>query len=198
MNWFQKLFGIKKTGRNQVEFEPDSNNIYFHEDSYCQVELLPIENLQELESENEKIKEFVKEHFDGWGYTDIYCRDGQGIETAERKIDVKDSESLILCFDFIKAKHISTGYSNYKEECKNTNAYSVDGAVIFCDYDLGIIKNIWLDGFRFQSESEHVKEMVEVLFQIGEKWRLTLNDWDLTENIDLKDRSEIEKYIKEK
>jgi hypothetical protein len=95
-------------------------------------------------------------------------------------------------------RNVYSGYGNYKEKCQNTNAYSIDRATIFCDFENGLIKNIWLDGFRFNSESKFGKEMTEGLFQIGIQWKLILNDWDLTEKINLKDKSEIELYIKEK
>lgn len=174
------------------------DEVYFHEDFYCQVELLPLENVHELETENKKIDEFAKEHYDGTGFTNIYAREEPKVKTSERKIQLEEFESFVISLGFEKIRNVYSGYGSYKEKCQNTNAYSVDGATVFCNFREGLIYNIWLDGFRFNNESNFVKEMTEGLFQIGERWSLTLNDWDLTENINLKDKSAIELYIKEK
>ena len=145
-----------------------------------------------------EIDEFANEHFDGTGFTDVYVRDEQKIKTSDRNINLIDFEQFIVSLGFQKMRNVYSGYGNYKEKCQNTNAYSIDRATIFCDYENRLIKNIWLDGFRFNNESKFGKEMTEGLFQIGKQWNLTLNDWDLTERINLKDKSEIELYIKEK
>ena len=198
MNWLKKIFRKDNNTINQDEYKLSSDEVYLHEDFYCQVELLPDENSSELESENEKIEEFANEHFDGTGFTDVYARDEHKIKTSDRNINLSDFEQFVISLGFQKMRNIYSGYGNYKEKCQNTNAYSIDRATIFCDFENGVIKNIWLDGFRFNNESKFGKEMTEGLFQIGKQWKLTLNDWDLTERINLKDKSEIELYIKEK
>lgn len=198
MNWIKKIFGKDNNTNNQEEYKLDPDEVYLHEDFYCQVELLPSENSNELETENEKIDEFAKEHFDGAGFTDVYARGEQKVKTSERNIQLDEFDQFVISLGFQKFRNVYSGYGNYKEKCQNTNAYSIDGANIFCDYENEIIKNIWLDGFRFNSKSNFINEMTEGLFQIGRRWNLTLNDWDLTETIDLEDKSEIELYIKEK
>ena len=197
MNWIKKIFGADHRTNSQEEHKLDPDEVYLHEDFYCQVELLPIENLHELETENEKIDEFANEHFDGAGYTDIYSRSKQKVETSKRNIQLDEFDQFVISLGFQKMRNVYSGYGNYKEKCRNTNAYSISGANIFCDYENGVINNIWLDGFRFNNDSNFIKEMTEGLFQIAKRWELTLNDWDLTKNINLKDKSEIELYIKE-
>lgn len=197
MNWIRKIFGANNINNSKDEYKLNSDEVYLHEDFYCQIELLPLENTSELETENKKIDEFAKEHFDGAGFTDIYARNEHKVKTSERKIPLEEFETFIISLGFKKMKNVYSGYGNYKEKCQNTEAYSIVGATIFCDHKSGLIDNIWLDGFRFNNKSSFIKEMTEGLFQIGEKWRLTLNDWDLTENINLKNKSEIELYIKE-
>jgi len=197
MNWIKKIFGGNRKENNQDEYKLSLDEIYLHEDLYCQVELLPLENTNTLETENKKIDEFAKEHSDGAGFTDIYARDESKIKTSEKGIHLDVFESLIISLGFVKMRNVYSGYGNYKEKCQNTNAYSIDGATFFCDYKNGVINNIWLDGFRFNNESDFVKEMTEGLFQIGKKWKLTLNDWDLTERINLENKFAIELYIKE-
>lgn len=195
MNWFKKIFNPNKKSGQGFDFKPDE--IYLHEDLYCQVEILPIENIDHLNSENQNIDHFSKKHFDGYGFTDIYQRNDSALKTAERNIQLEDFETLLVSLGCEKIKKVYSGYGSFKEESKNTLAYVIDQAAIFCDFKENVIQNIWLDGFRFNHKSNFVSKMAEVLFQIGTKWKLTLNDWDIPKNIDLRNKSEIEKYIKD-
>lgn len=198
MNWIKRIFGSDNKTNWQEEYKLNLDEVYFHEDYYCQIELLPTENSNELKTENKTIDEFAKEHFDGNGFTDIYVRDEQKVKTSERNIQLDEFDHFVISLGFQKMRNVYSGYSSYRETCQNTNAYSIDGAYIFCDYENRVLKNIWLHGFRFNKDSSFIKEMTEGLFQIGKRWKLTLNDWDLKENINLKDKSEIELYITEK
>lgn len=177
--------------------ETDDSRLYFHEDFYCQVELLPRENFSELEKENEKIEDFAEKHSDGFGFTDIYVRDGQKIKTSDRKIQIADFEKVLLECGFQKYSNVYSGYSSHEELCKNTLGFELDSSVVYCDFEKGLIKNIWIDKFRFSNSSDRKELLINGLFRIGEKWNLILNDWDLTETFDLKNKTEIERYISE-
>ena len=47
------------------------NSVYFHEDDYCMLETLPIENLAFCMKQAGLIAEFSDEHWTGAGYTNI-------------------------------------------------------------------------------------------------------------------------------
>ena len=198
MNWFKKKFNNKKVVKNQDDYHLNEDEVFFHEDFYCQVELIPSENFNELKSENERINKFASEHFDGIGFNDIYIRNDHKVKTNEKKINIVDFEKILLNNNFLKMRTVYSGYGNYKQICKNTIAYSIDQATVFFDYDNTIINNIWLDGFRFRKDSKFIQEMINCLHQIGIKFGLLLNDWDLTEVIDLCNKDLIEIYIMEK
>ena len=192
MGFLKKLFG------DRSENEMDATEIYFHEDLYCQVEIIPRENSVNLDLENDKINEFSEEHFDGVGYTDVYARDGHGIKTCERGIQVDELDELITNIGFEKKNEIYTGYGAYKVKCKKTIGYHLDGAIIYCDFDENqLIQNIWIDGFRFNGKSTFKPQMIQALNELGKRWNLILNDWDLCEKIDLEVENEISSYIDE-
>lgn len=208
MSWIRQLFTKKKvhsTPEMRTQPQPVKNDpyklkegeIYLHEDLYLQVEFVPRENSNDLSSENDAIKEFADKHRDGIGFTDVYVRDEQKIKTSSRNIRLDEFEELVLKSGLTKLDSVYTGYGNYKEKCTATNAYKIDNAAIFCDYDGNLVKNIWIDGFRFNAESKHINIMVNSLHEIGEHWNLILNDWDLSETIDLKSKEQIQAYITE-
>ncbi|PTB97271.1 hypothetical protein C9994_03585 [Marivirga lumbricoides] len=173
------------------------SSLYLHEDFYCQVELIPIENFLDLKEENEKIDEFAKEHRDGLGFTDVYVRDGQKVKTSEREIPINEFEALLQTCGFQKVDKVYSGYGSHKEVCISTWGFKLDSSAVFCDFKNNLIENIWIDGFRFSKDSANKEELINCLFQIGAKWKLILNDWDLTEAIDLSTKKSIDDYISE-
>jgi hypothetical protein len=184
---FLKRF-IKQNSKSEKVKEEDKDRLYFHEDFYCQVELLPRENFSELEKENEKIEDFAQRHSDGFGFTDIYVRNGHKIRTSDRKIKLGDFEKVMLESGFQKHPNVYSGYSSYEERCKNTLGFELDSSVVYCDFENDLIKNIWIDNFRFSNSSDKKEQLINGLFSIGDKW-------DLTETFDLMNKGEIERYI---
>ena len=188
---------LKRFIKQDSKPEKVKNKLYFHEDFYCQVELLPRETNAELEKENEKIENFAQKHSDGLGFTDIYMRDGPKIKTSERKIHLGDFEKVMIESGFQKYSNVYSGYSSHEELCKNTLGFELDSSIVYCDFENNLIKNIWIDNFRFSNSSDKKEQLINGLFSIGEKWNLILNDWNLTETFDLMNKGEIESYISE-
>lgn len=64
----RKLFGIKPKQKKPYEF---ADVLHMWEDDHLMIELLPKDNLEFIKNESKRIDEFGKEHFDGYGFTDI-------------------------------------------------------------------------------------------------------------------------------
>lgn len=191
MNFFKWL---KKKKGNSDRCE---NSLYLHEDLYCQVEVVPRENAANVKEENEKIEEFAKEHRTGIGFSDIYMRDGHNVKTSEREIPIHEFELLIQSCGFQKADKVYIGYGSDKEVGLNTLGFKLESSAVFCDVKNDTVENIWIDGFRYNKHSAYKEQLINVLFALGEKWNLILNDWDLTETIDISNKKSIEEYISE-
>jgi hypothetical protein len=87
----------------------NQDEIYFHEDIYCQVELIPKKNLSSLTDENKKIIDFGREHSVGIYFSEIYMRDDNKFKTSIRQIQVKDFEQILLNIGFEKREFVFTG-----------------------------------------------------------------------------------------
>ena len=177
----------------------DLNGAYFHEDLFRQVEFIPRENFNFIENENNKISEFSKENFDGNGYTDIYLREESKnqILIIEKKINLVEIDSLLINLGMKKIENVYYLYGSTKTKCESTIAYNFKRAQIFIVYENEIIKDFFVDGFRFHEDEEDKENLKVILNKIGIKFNLILNDWDLTEIIDLENHNEIEKYLNE-
>jgi hypothetical protein len=195
MKFFKRIFS-KPQPRTTQGKSKKKKPLYFHEDRFCQVEIVPRENSTAINLENGNVEEFSKVNFDGFGFSDIYQRGEHVLTTKERKIVLDDIEATLIGIGYKKNEVVYTGYGSYKKICENTIGYEVDSAIVFASFDENrLVEDIWLDNFRFNSESTDKQKMVNGLYEIGCKWNLILNDWDLCKLVDLQKREIILQYV---
>ena len=179
-----------------MELENDgTNSIFFHEDDYRQVEILPIENVIALKAKTNSQIKFALEHFDGHGFTDAQSRDGQErVELSERLISVSEFEQVVHSLELDRANTVLTGYSTHREIAPNTVGFNGGGyASVFYSYSNGFIQHIWFtNNWDFDRE-----RFVSFLNQIGLRWELLLVDWNLADVVDLRSTEYITRYFEE-
>lgn len=175
-------------------------SIYFHEDDYCQIEILPIQNYNYCKKEIEKIEDFSEEHKvdGGIGWTDVYVRGENPIPLAELNISI-DMLSSLLEEITTKFETVKTGYSSYREVCQHIIAYGKSNdVVLFFDFDKGsnYVKNIWLTlDVSNEKERDSAKKILSVLSKVHE---LILVDWCWDFVTKLNDSLSIENYLNER
>jgi hypothetical protein len=153
------------------------NELYFHEDDYCQIELLPIENEDYVETEINNINGFSEEHktSDGIGWTDMYIRNNiEQIKLKDYKINHLELDAILSKFAE-RCEKIYTGYSSYREECKNTFGYRKNEIAIFFSFEENIVTNIWFDFYL--DELEVAKDLYNILKTISNKYNLLFVHW---------------------
>lgn len=172
-------------------------SIYFHEDDYCQIEILPVQNYNYFKQEIDKINDFSEKHqvADGIGWTDMYIRNESPITLKELKIPIeKLSASLqrVVC----KFDSVYTGYSSYREVCKSTFAYGdTDDVVVFFDFDKeqNLVTSIWMTlDIRNEAQIDSAKQILKALSGI---YKLILVDWGWGFLSELEDIPDIEHYL---
>ncbi|MGL3002125.1 hypothetical protein, partial [Flavobacterium sp. RSSB_23] len=183
---------INKSGNKNPE-----NSVYFHEDSFNQVEFLPRENIVYLENENEKIENFAVENYDGNGFSNVYGRKENPVTIETKKIPFDKVDRMLIELGMVKNSEVYEAYGSTKWKCENTFAYTFGKSEIFITSKDDYIKDFWIDGFRFHKDDEIKSKLKNILFTIGNEMNLILNDWDLTVTIDLKIETEINKYLNE-
>src|SRR5688500_5987717 len=93
-------------------------DIYFHEDDYCQQELLPLDAKAFADAELKRVADFADAHRapGGLGWTDMYMRSSPPLELralgiGRRQFGEAISPSLPPFDD------VYTGYSSHRERC---------------------------------------------------------------------------------
>src|SRR5689334_6677593 len=121
--------------------------IYFHEDDYCQIEILPISNWRHCAEQMGEIETFSEAHKapGGVGWTEMYMRPDNPVSLSQAKLSL-DSFKRALSSKTEEFGPVYTGYSSYRERSNNTVAFSPSpDVVLFADHnDESIIEHIWL------------------------------------------------------
>lgn len=194
MSFWKTITNILK-GIKENKWTAEKDAVYYHEDSYRQVEFCPVENLDYLKKQNYEIGKFAKKHSDGIGFTEIYERDENPILIYDKNIQFAKLDELLKELGFDKIIKVYEGYGETSWECQNTFAYRINKATFFVHAEGKFVKDLWIDNFWLEREEEIINKLSESLLTIGTKYDLVLNDWNLTMVLDLKNRSEIEKYF---
>lgn len=167
---------------------------YFHEDDYCQIEVLPASNWDYCLSQLRGLGKFSDEHFDGIGWTDMHIRGENPRQVESLNINVKDLASSLSKI-LIPFGRVLTGYSSFREEAEDTMAFgSETSSIIFVEYDLNdIVEAIWLDFGIVTQEDKQLA--LTVLLHLGNMSEMILVDWNLGKIIKLSDQDEIMSYF---
>lgn len=154
--------------------------IWFHEDDYCQTELLCDENLDWCVEETRKIEEFSEAHRAGIGWTKMYMRPPAPVALATRGITVTELAEAIAPYA-PPYDSVTTGYSTHVEDAVNVAAYGAGGSVtLFAEQRDGVVTALWLELGRLD---ENATAMLAAL----SRWSLLLVDWSGGQVIRLSD-----------
>lgn len=155
-----------------------TREIYFHEDDYCQQQLLPCEAADYANAEIRKITEFANAHRDpgGAGWTDVYARKHSPCElrtlNLTRELFASAVATVLPPFDIVY-----TGYGSHREQCKRTGAWGISQTcALFADWsDNGVITNVWA-GF-FDNDEAAIRTAANAIAAASEMHPLIYVDW---------------------
>lgn len=173
--------------------------IYFHEDDYCQQQILPASEGAFARTELERISDFSREHQapGGIGWTDMYLREdpSRGLDALGFQLAQLDHWMAGI---FPKFDVVYTGYSTYRQNCKSTAAWGLsDSCCIFADWnDAGIIDNVWTSFFDETEES--VRLSARAVAALASHTSLVFVDWAWGYACDPGDEKEFIRLLTEK
>jgi hypothetical protein len=176
-------------------FQTDGvTSIYFHEDDYCQVQLLPKEDHDHLSTEGAKVKEVAEKNFTGYGFANIHVPAKEPIPLSSRGIGVSEIDSILIAERFDRIATVFSGSMSDRALARNTVAFKLGSYSFYYDYENGIVQNIWLDLFG-KASSEDRANLTNALHGIGTKWDLVLMHWSWSSLVDLNSQPAIAEYL---
>jgi len=167
---------------------------FFHEDDYCQVEVLPVAASDYCRTEMGRIDEFAEAHRDGAGFTDMYVRGASPVPLAALKITLEDVrvavEPLLSPFD-----QVFTGYGSHREPCRSTVGWGEGGShAVFAGVDeVGVIRAVWLSLYGIPPE--RIGHWCLALRALPRATELVIADWNSSEVVSLADHEQLATYL---
>ena len=169
-------------------------SVYFHEDDYCQVEVLPATARSYCLAEMGHIGEFADAQWDGTGFTDIYVRGEPPQPLASLGITLAELRSAIkpLLPQFTQ---VQTGYSSHREPCASVAAWGFDdGQAVFAGVGKGgVIGPIWLSLNLLPDE--RVGLWCRVFGSLPRAMELLIADWSTGQVVALTDETRLVAYL---
>ena len=173
--------------------------IYFHEDDYCQQQLLPREAAAHAEAEAKKIGEFADAHRapGGLGWTDIYIREEAPVELGALRIQKELFAETVAPF-LPPFDVVYTGYSSYREPCTKTAAWGSSAqCALIADWDeQGIIANAWAE--FFDPEEASIIAATGAVAALGRLHPLVYVDWAWGYTCDASDEDSFAAMLRKK
>jgi hypothetical protein len=199
LDW-RSLFG-RWLGRTAVSARAETDSpatetaIYFHEDDYCQSQLLPLSAWTNCEKQLREIHRFADAHrVDGNGYTDIYLRKEGPVALADLRLRYADVDRL-LSAHLRCHRLVTTGYGSVADPVPRVVAYG-EGQLgcIFVHFDeAGLVQEIFAQFRRMQPLQ--IEQMHAALSDLGRPAELLLVDWEHGQLLALADSDALRKFI---
>jgi hypothetical protein len=174
----------------------DERVFYLHEDEWAMIDFLPAENYAESLRIAREAEAFGAEHFDGFGWTDMYVIPKPTVPLASRAIPL-DALQTILTERFLPAERVQSGYSTYREDIPNGFAF-IEAAqgdeAFYGNQEDGLVKTLHLLPFVGQDETAPTW-LIDCLHTLGTTYDLVLADWWQDAIIDLRERDKVVQYL---
>ena len=169
--------------------------IFFHEDDYGQIELLPASAWAYCQQEMGMVEDFAQAHAVPGGYRDIYLRQ-PGPSFLPLAVPFEHLAAAVTpiwpAFD-----RVETGYGSYREEAQQTRAFGENTTLaLFCSVtEQKLIEDVWL---TLLIQDEHQLAAVQhVLAAVSTLAPLLLADWNGLTAMLLGDGQAVEGYLKQ-
>ena len=171
-------------------------SIFFHEDDFCQIELLPVENLVFCLKQAGVIEDFAQSHQGGFGFTDAFMREECHVKLSQKDLPATALHNL-LTPRFPPYDEVRTGYGSHDVVCKSTFAYGQnERVVLFSDSEGDILQNMWLT--LDLSSSDELARAKELFQMLGSFTSLLIADWGLGIIAPLIDTEQINPYLEKR
>jgi len=168
--------------------------IFYHEDDYCQIQILPEENDSALIEQAQKIigDTFIKK--DKLGHESIIVREEENIPLINRKIELQEVEAFFDSMSTQKHWTVATGYGqSHRELSTRTLAYGQEYSAVYTSFTKdSLVENIWLTNPFTLADSG----LIDACYKIGSSYQLVLMDWNSLTLVYLSDSIAVSNYLR--
>lgn len=167
-------------------------SIFYHEDFYRQIELMPEENyfatgrfINELPTKDSCI----------YGINKITVRPEQKIKLLDRNITGEEISKILSPISLSYSENITTGYGENAWKEKNTVAWGFEQYGIFIKKETKFIEAIWLSDSAVFPQLKTCKHLADAIFSISKQYSLVLIDWNKEIICRIRSQNDVRDYL---
>ncbi|ANH81285.1 hypothetical protein A8C56_10065 [Niabella ginsenosidivorans] len=172
-----------------------NNSIFFHEDFYRQIELIPEENY--FGTRKDIDQNFIQEEPSKYGFINITERKEQAIKTEVLRIHMDIIENVLSPFTIKKFDTVITGYNKTEILKENIMALGFERFALFFETKLNIVNNIWMSQSADLPRETSNSKLLQALTILGKQFKLILVDWNEEIVVRLSSTTTLQHYLKE-
>lgn len=176
---------------------------FLHEDEWGMIDIMPIENRAESMQTADTAEEFAKEHFDGFGYTDIFVIPEPKHPLASRQIPLGFIRTLVTPH-LMEAAKVESGTHpgeilpeafRYTGPLKSFAFGDDHLGALYGNHLQGVIQYLHLIPPDVKDEANRAS-WLSTLTTLGSAYRLMLSDWWIKVTVDLSDAAAVTAYLR--
>jgi len=174
------------------------NSVFFHENNYCRIELLPVQNLLTRQFDADEKEKYAAAGFSGDGFLNICSRDEASYPLSNLSIDKKEFKALITPASLFYFDTVYTGHSTHRELKKHTRGFGFENYILYFEFSDDIIINCWLDYNPISEElNVYPQRLQNILLNLGSTYGLILIDWNECLTVNLANKHALLDYMQE-
>lgn len=153
----------------------DSKKIFYHEDVFRQIELVPEENYF---SAGRFISDLPPKEASEHGIYIITVRPEQKVSLIDRNIPIAGIKKILDPISLLYSEDVETGYGRTAFKDENTVVWGFERYGIFVKQNKGYTEAIWLCNSSLFSSDNTPTFLSKALFNLIEYYSLILIDWN--------------------
>lgn len=166
-------------------------DLFFHEDFFCQIELVPKENCFHIKRTFESFPEAIDKN----GFNSCIVRPEHPISVAEKQIPFKAIKAVLDSTTNGFYANVYSGYGNNKFRIKDAFAWDHNHYGIFVQHNNQVVERIWLWYEHQFVQNNNGEPLCKALNTLGNRFSLILADWNRELAIDLSSTNKISAYL---
>ncbi len=159
------------------------------------VELVPRENIVELEKDATAIQNIAENHSGQHGTWKVHIIEEKGVKTVDRNIPINMLLGMLDDSALEKFDTVTTWSCSHQSESPYSTAYGVRSGAIIVERIRDLANQVWLDIHPAWMENEVRVAIEPILQQISSKWDLVLVDRRLNLIVDTTDETALKEYL---
>jgi hypothetical protein len=152
-----------------------NKTIFYHEDLYRQIELVPEENYF---AANRFIEQLSPPESSIYGINTINVRSPQKVSLLDRKIKVEEIGNILTPISLSYSENVNKGYGQSSWKDQNTVVWGFEQFGLFVKKKATIIEAIWLSDSLAFPQLKTSQHLARAIFSISKPYSLILIDWN--------------------